>query len=146
MNRLASIGANFTYVVAIQWGHIAVVEEVVVVMVNMHSILDGYFTQLKNTGYVSNKELMKVMLLSLINDYGREMIGCNSSYKDILQTIVGKIEGSSCLFPIGVCNDDLFSIDDELQPIAIPTQYIQNLDNNGMSSITKTDIDNLVKQ
>ena len=124
MNRLASIGANFTHMVAVQWGHIAVVEEVVVVMVNMHSILDGYFTQLKNTGYVSNKNLMKVMLLSLINDYGHEMIECNSSYRGILQTIVGKIEGSSCLFPIGVCNDELFSIDDESQPIAIPTQYI----------------------
>ena len=131
--------------VAVQWGHIAVVEEVVVVMVNMHSILDGYFTQLKNTGYVSNKDLMKVMLLSLINDYGHEMIECNSSYRGILQTIVGKIEGSSCLFPIGICSDELFSIDDELQPIAIPTQYIQNLDDN-MSSITRTDIDNLMRQ
>jgi hypothetical protein len=124
LNRLVSIGANFTHMVVVQWGHIAVVEEVVVVMVNMHSILDGYFTQLKNTGYVSNKDLIKVMLLSLINDYGHEMIECNPSYKSILQTIVGKIEGSSCLFRIGICSNELFSIDDELQPIAIPTQYI----------------------
>ena len=122
----------------VQWEHLVAAEEAVVVMVNMHSILDGYFTQLKDIGYVSNDNLMKIMLLSLINDYGHEMIECNPSYRNILQTIVGKIEGSSCLFQVGVCND-------ELQPIAIPPQYIQNLDDN-MSSITRTDIDNLMRQ
>ena len=73
------------------------------------------------------------------------MIECNPSYRNILQTIVGKIEGSSCLFQVGVCNDELFNIDNEQQAIAIPTQYIQNLDDN-MSSITRTDIDNLMRQ
>lgn len=86
---------------------------------------------------------MKVMLLSLIDDYGREMMECNPSYREVLQRLVGSIEGSSCLFGIGVCNDELFDIDNKYA-IPIPTQYIQNIDNeNSMSSITIADIDNL---
>jgi hypothetical protein len=47
LNRLVSIGANFTHMVVVQWGHLAV-EEAVVVMVDIHSILDNYFMSLKD--------------------------------------------------------------------------------------------------
>ena len=47
------------------------------VMVDLHNSLDVFFNHLENTGSVSDKTLMKLMTLSLIDDYKDEMVACN---------------------------------------------------------------------
>lgn len=46
-------------------------------MVDLHNSLDVFFNHLENTGSVSDKTLMKLMTLSLIDDYKDEMVACN---------------------------------------------------------------------
>lgn len=67
-------------------------------MVDLHNSLDMFFTHLENTGSVSDKNLMKMMTLSLIDDYRTEMEACNSSWKRILDDIEFSFKGTSCMF------------------------------------------------
>lgn len=56
-------------------------------MVDLHNILDTVFVHLENTGSISNTNLMKIVTLSLINDYKDEMIACNVSWKRTLNDL-----------------------------------------------------------
>lgn len=67
-------------------------------MVDLHNSLDVFFNHLENTGSMSDKTLMKLMTLSLINDYKDEMVACNPQWKRTLEDIESSFMGTSCLF------------------------------------------------
>lgn len=69
-------------------------------MVDLHNSLDVFFNHLGNTGSMPDKTLMKLMTLSLINDYKDEMVACNPSWKRTLEDIESSFMGTSCLFKI----------------------------------------------
>lgn len=60
-------------------------------MADLHNILDAMFMRLENTGSISNTNLMKVVTLSLINDYKDEMIACNESWRRILNDLENQL-------------------------------------------------------
>lgn len=47
----------------------------------MDDVLRRFFVHLEHTGSVSNRNLASVMIMSLIDDYGDEMVQCNGSWK-----------------------------------------------------------------
>jgi hypothetical protein len=99
MNRLVNIGVSFIHTVAAQWGHLAV-EEAVVVMVDIHSILDNYFMSLKDFGYVNKNETLKVLVAYLIDDEYDNIVNCNEEYKKVLDRMRIILGNSSCIFSL----------------------------------------------
>lgn len=67
-------------------------------MVNIHDTIDQFFMHLENTGSISDSNLVKITLLSLIDDYYSEIIACNPKWKDIIDEIIMSFRGTSCLF------------------------------------------------
>ena len=63
-----------------------------------HQVLDNYFMQLADNGYLNENETLKVMLVALIDDEYQEMAKCNPTYKTILDRILLNFGNSSCIF------------------------------------------------
>lgn len=66
-------------------------------MVDLHTVMDNLFVRLENTGSLGNTDLMKIVTLSLIDDYRDEMEQCDPSWRRILNDIEASFAGTSCL-------------------------------------------------
>lgn len=75
-------------------------EEAVVVMGEIHNILDNYFESLRDYGYVNNQQLLRVVLAVLIDDEYDSMVACNEKYRAVLNRLKVLLGNSSCIFEL----------------------------------------------
>ena len=66
-------------------------------MVECGNVFKRFFTHLENTGSVSDPDFVKVMVLSLIDDYGDEIVQCNPCWERVLDDIAFSFRGTSCI-------------------------------------------------
>lgn len=86
-----------------------------------------------------------MVTLTLIDDYGLEMIGCNQSYERVLNDILDQITGSSCLFRVGSWDGERYDIGTgSAKEIVPPSFIVDNNDSCDINVITCDDITNLI--
>lgn len=97
-------------------------------METLDNVFNKFFTRVGNVGIVPNSDIVKMTILSLVDDYGEEMVRCDGSYKRKLDDMIFDITGSSCLFGVGCCGDTRYDIGGGGGTNSIPSGCVINDD------------------